>query len=68
MILPQTWRIAQVVPIYKKRSPSNPGYYRPISTSDTTHDVLKWSTMVDDHELKFHYLAHKKVRYKNKIK
>ncbi|KAG1340913.1 hypothetical protein G6F62_005256 [Rhizopus arrhizus] len=31
-----------------------------MATSDTTHDVLKWSTMVDDHELKFHYLAHKK--------
>ena len=40
--VPQSWHIAQVVPIYKKGSPSDPGNYCPISL--TTSRV--WSLMM----------------------
>ncbi|KAG0786380.1 hypothetical protein G6F22_006146 [Rhizopus arrhizus] len=39
--VPQTWRIAQVVPIYKKGSPSNPGNYRPISLTTVFRKILE---------------------------
>ncbi|KAG1042623.1 hypothetical protein G6F43_011851 [Rhizopus delemar] len=39
--VPQTWRTAQVIPIYKKGSPSGPGNYRPISLTTIFRKILE---------------------------
>ncbi|KAG1135799.1 hypothetical protein G6F37_012515 [Rhizopus arrhizus] len=39
--VPQPWRIAQVVPIHKKGSPSDPGNYRPISSTTIFRKILE---------------------------
>ncbi|KAG1530597.1 hypothetical protein G6F51_013790 [Rhizopus arrhizus] len=39
--VPQTWRIAQVIPIYKKGSSSDPGKYRPISLTTIFRKILE---------------------------
>ncbi|KAG1063576.1 hypothetical protein G6F41_010687 [Rhizopus arrhizus] len=38
--VPQPWRVAQVVPIHKKSSPSNSGNYRPISLTTVTRTMV----------------------------
>ncbi|KAG0953734.1 hypothetical protein G6F29_001547 [Rhizopus arrhizus] len=38
---PQNWRIAQVVPIYKKGSPSDASNYRPISLTSVLRKVME---------------------------
>ncbi|KAG1535368.1 hypothetical protein G6F51_011573 [Rhizopus arrhizus] len=39
--VPQPWRVAQVVPIHKKGSPSDPGNYRPISLTTIFRKILE---------------------------
>ncbi|CAJ0939657.1 unnamed protein product [Ranitomeya imitator] len=44
--VPQDWRIANVVPIFKKGSKSEPGNYRPRRCSDTDNDPDRCSVAV----------------------
>ncbi|KAG1035115.1 hypothetical protein G6F43_013290 [Rhizopus delemar] len=39
--VPQLWRIAQVVPIHKKGSPTEPGNFRPISLTTIFRKILE---------------------------
>ncbi|CEI96299.1 hypothetical protein RMCBS344292_10465 [Rhizopus microsporus] len=39
--VPLLWRIAQIVPIYKKSSPLDPGNYRPISLTTIFRKILE---------------------------
>ncbi|CAJ0958009.1 unnamed protein product [Ranitomeya imitator] len=55
--VPQDWRIANVVPIFKKGSKSEPGNYRPVSlayTYETKDALCLVLTIMNGGDLKFH--------------
>ncbi|KAG1298434.1 hypothetical protein G6F66_001737 [Rhizopus arrhizus] len=39
--VPESWRVAQVVPIHKKGAPTDPGNFRPISLTSTFRKILE---------------------------
>jgi len=40
-IVPEDWRIENVVPLFKKGSGDNPGNYRPVSLTSVVGKVLE---------------------------
>ena len=49
--LPDEWRLATVIPVFKKGSPSNPNNYRPISLTCIPCKIME--SIIKDHMINF---------------